>query len=49
MSHGEKKSSTPEASNKNDPWGKSENTFDKRKGNGGDSAWEKKSDDDKRK
>jgi len=45
MSHGEKKSSTPEASNKNDPWGKSENTFDKRKGNGGDSAWEKKSDD----
>jgi len=45
MSHGEKKSSTPEASNKNDPWGKSENTWDKRKGNEGDGAWEKKSDD----
>jgi len=31
--------------NKNDPWGKSENTWDKRKGDGGDGAWEKKSDD----
>ncbi|CAD6255120.1 unnamed protein product [Miscanthus lutarioriparius] len=30
----EKKSSTPEASNKNDPWAKSENTWDKRKGDG---------------
>ena len=40
----EKKSSAPEASNKNDPWGKSENTWDKRKGDGGDGAWEKKSD-----
>ncbi|XP_066321217.1 DNA-directed RNA polymerase V subunit 1-like [Miscanthus floridulus] len=39
------KSSTPEASNKNYPWGKSENTWDKRKGDGGDGAWEKKSDD----
>ena len=41
----EKSSSTPKASNKNDPWGKSENTWDKRKGDGGDGAWEKKSDD----
>ena len=31
--------------NKNDPWGKSENTWDKRKGDGGDGAWEKNSGD----